>query len=465
MSNLWDGRFEKGISDIMKEFNASIDFDQKLAVFDIVGSIAYAGALLKADVITSAEHKSIVSGLKQIEKEITAGEFEFSKEYEDIHMNIEARLTNIIGSAAKKLHTGRSRNEQVVLDEKLYVRAWNAEIKNVLLKFIKNLISLAENNIDYIMPGFTHLQPAQPILFSHYILAYCFKLKRSVQRLDNCAALLNESPIGVGAIAGSVYAVDRKELASELGFSEVSQNSIDAVSSRDFITDFLAALSIIAVDLSQFAEDFIIFSTPQFAFIELPDEYSTGSSLMPQKKNPDALELIRGKTAAVISSLTRILILLKGLPIAYDKDLQEDKLPLFESVENMFLSLSILTDFVLKVKINKKQMLEAAKNGYLEATDIADYLVAKNVPFRDAHHIAGKLVKYAITRKKAFSQLTLQEFKNIHPSFENDIFDFISLENIVARRNNIGGTSLESVQNQILYFEDWFDSISGGELS
>lgn len=449
MSEIWNGRFTEKSNDLMVEFNASIDVDKLLAGYDIKGSIAYANALYAASIVSKHECDEICSGLNTIFNEIRTGIFKYSRGLEDIHMNIEVRLQELIGTAAKKLHTGRSRNEQVVLDEKLYLKSESQKLKDILLNFIDVLVEKASANKDTIIPAFTHLQPAQPILLAHYFLSYAFKTLRHIRRLNYFFEVMDECPLGVGAVSGTTYSLDRKAMAAELGFGDITQNSIDTTSARDFILDFLYLSSIISIDLSNMSEDFIIYSTQYFNMLELPDAFCTGSSLMPQKKNPDALELIRGRCARIISNLNRVQILLKGLPMTYNKDLQEDKEPLFDSLSVVEQDIVIMTEIIRNMKIKKKNLRIAAKKGYMESTDVADYLVTKSVPFREAHHIVGEMVKYLIDRNMLFSDATLNEYRSFSPLFNDDIFEFINLENIVNRHNSIGGTSKESVLKQI----------------
>lgn len=393
---LWGGRFTQPTDKFVEEFTASINFDKRLYHQDIRGSIAHATMLGKQGIIPIADVENIVSGLKAILEQIEAGKFDFSVSLEDIHMNIEARLSEKIGDAGKRLHTGRSRNDQVALDIRLYLRDELVEVSAYIDLLIDSIIHQAEENLGVIMPGFTHLQTAQPILFSHHMMAYHEMLKRDKARMEDCLKRTNVLPLGAGALAGTTFPIDREYVAELLDFAEVTRNSLDSVSDRDFAMEFCAASSILMVHLSRFSEELILWSTSEFKFVELSDSFCTGSSIMPQKKNPDVPELVRGKTGRVNGNLVALLTLMKSLPLAYNKDMQEDKEPLFDTIDTVKGCLKVFADMVREMKINPERMEVAAAAGFSTATDVADYLVRKGIPFRDAHEIVGKTVRYCI---------------------------------------------------------------------
>jgi len=453
---LWSGRFSESTNKLVDNFTASIPFDWKLYKYDIAGSIAHAKMLAKTGIIKKAEADKIVNGLKAIEKEIDANKFKFSIEDEDIHMAVEKRLISLIGDTGKKLHTARSRNDQVALDIRLYLRD---EIKNMISlidKFHKTLVLLAKKNIDVIMPGYTHLQQAQPILFSHYLLAYYEMFKRDRDRLLDCYKRANIMPLGSGALAGTTFPIDREYTAKLLGFDGVTKNSLDTVSDRDFIIEFLSAASIIIMHLSRMSEELIIWSSSEFGFIELPDAFCTGSSMMPQKKNPDVPELVRGKTGRIYGHLISLLTTMKGLPLAYNKDMQEDKEPLFDAVDTIKTSLEIFSEMIKDLRLNRKRIESSMTDGLILATDVADYLVQKGVPFRTSHEIVGKIVSFCIKEKRALTGLTLSEWKRFSSYFKDDILNFASLEKAVERRNHIGGTAKKQVLKRIKEIEKDF---------
>lgn len=453
---LWSGRFSESTNKLVDNFTASMPFDWKLYKYDILGSIAHAGMLAKTGIIKKAEADRIVNGLKAIEKEIDANKFKFSIEDEDIHMAVEKRLISLIGDTGKKLHTARSRNDQVALDIRLYLRD---EIKNIVFlidKFHKTLILLAKKNIDVIMPGYTHLQQAQPILFSHYLLAYYEMFKRDRDRLLDCYKRANIMPLGSGALAGTTFPIDRGYTARLLGFDDITKNSLDAVSDRDFVVEFLSAASIIIMHLSRMSEELIIWSSSEFGFIELPDAFCTGSSMMPQKKNPDVPELVRGKTGRIYSHLISMLVTMKGLPLAYNKDMQEDKEPLFDTVDTIKASLEIFSEMIKGLKLDKKRIESSMADGLILATDVADYLVQKGVPFRTSHEIVGKIVSFCLKGKRPLTDLILSEWKMFSPDFKEDILNFVSFEKAVERRNHIGGTAKKQVLKRIKEIEKDF---------
>ena len=444
-NHLWGGRFNEPTDEFVKIFGASVAFDKTLALYDIEGSIAHATMLMEAKVLTSDELKKILKGLEQVKQEIVSGEFTWSIDLEDVHMNIESRLTEICGEPGKKLHTGRSRNDQVATDIRLYLRDNVQRIQNELQKLLHALLDLAEQENETIMPGFTHLQAAQPISFGHHLLAYFEMFKRDKERLEDSFKRINTMPLGSAALAGTSYPINRERTAELLGFERISLNSLDAVSDRDFAIEFASNASLIMMHLSRFSEELILWSSAQFEFIALPDSFCTGSSIMPQKKNPDVPELVRGKTGRVNGNLIALLTLMKGQPLAYNKDNQEDKEPLFDSVETIYSCLRVFSEMVPTIKANKDNMYQSAIKGYTTATDLADYLVKKGLAFRDAHDVVGKAVAFGIKENKDLSEFTLNELKEFDTSIENDVFEVISLEGSIRSRNHIGGTSPEQI--------------------
>jgi argininosuccinate lyase len=446
---LWGGRFTQPTDKFVEEFTASIDFDKRLYHQDIRGSIAHARMLGKQGIISMADAESIIHGLQDILVRIEAGTFDFSVSLEDIHMNIEARLSAAIGEAGKRLHTGRSRNDQVALDIRLYLRDELVEISAYLDMLIDALLFQAERNLGVIMPGYTHLQIAQPILFSHHMLAYVEMFKRDKGRMEDCLKRLNVLPLGAGALAGTTFPIDREYVAELLEFPEATRNSLDSVSDRDFALEFLSASSILMMHLSRFSEELILWSTSEFGFIELSDGFCTGSSIMPQKKNPDVPELVRGKTGRVYGNLVALLTVMKSLPLAYNKDMQEDKEPLFDTIDTVKGSLKIFADMVREMKVKADAMRVAATRGFSTATDVADYLVRKGLPFRDAHEVVGKAVRFCIERQKELPELSLAEWQSFSTMIEADIFDAITLEASVNARRATGGTALERVMAEI----------------
>lgn len=449
----WSGRFTEDTNQFVEEFTASISFDKRLYRQDIIGSIAHAIMLGERKIITKAEANKIIKGLQGILKDIEGDNFEFLTELEDIHMNIEKRLIERIGDAGRKLHTARSRNDQVALDIRFYLRDEIQAVYDYIERLQGSLINLAKKNIDVIMPGYTHLQRAQPILFSHHMLAYYEMLERDKGRLEDCLKRLNVLPLGAGALAGTTFPIDREAVAKELGFDGVTKNSLDSVSDRDFSIEFLSASSIIMMHLSRFAEELILWSSTEFEFIDLPDAFCTGSSIMPQKKNPDVPELVRGKTGRVYGDLISLLTTMKGLPLAYNKDMQEDKEPVFDAVDTVKDCLRAFSEMLPGIQVKKERMLKAAGGGFSTATDMADYLVRKGVPFRDAHEIVGKCVRYCIEKGKELYDLTLKEFQKFSKAFDKDIFDFITVEKSVNSRDIIGGTALKQVKKRIKEIE------------
>ncbi len=445
----WSGRFKESTDKLVEEFNASISFDKRLYKFDIMGSIAHATVLAKAGVLTQKESKKIIAGLKKVEKEISEGRFSFTPEMEDIHMAVEKRLIEFIGPLGGKLHTGRSRNDQVALDIRLYLRDQIYEIIWLLHGFKNSLVSVAGENIDVIMPGYTHLQRAQPVLLSHHMLAYYEMFKRDTHRLFDCLERVDCMPLGAGALAGSPYALDRTLTAKLLGFPAVTENSLDSVSDRDFVIEFLSAASIIMMHFSRLSEELILWSSQEFGFIELSDAFSTGSSIMPQKKNPDVAELTRGKTGRVYGSLVAVLTTMKSLPLAYNKDMQEDKEPLFDAIDNLKTVLRVYPPMLLTMKVRKEAMLKATGAGFLNATDAADYLTKKGLPFREAHRVAGMAVAYCIDTGKTLEDLTVAEWRNFSDLFAPDIRKAVSIKNSLNTRKIYGGTALETVKKRL----------------
>ncbi len=446
---LWGGRFTQPTDKFVEEFTASIDFDKRLYRQDIKGSIAHARMLGRQGIIAQDDVDSIVEGLGEILARIENGSFDFSVSLEDIHMNIEARLSATIGDAGKRLHTGRSRNDQVALDIRLYLRDELAEINDYLDKLIDSLLLQAERNLDVIMPGYTHLQVAQPILFSHHMMAYVEMFTRDKGRMADCLKRLNALPLGAGALAGTTFPIDREYVAELLEFPEVTRNSLDSVSDRDFALEFISAASILMMHLSRFSEELIIWSTSEFSFIELSDSFCTGSSIMPQKKNPDVPELVRGKTGRVYGNLMALLTVMKSLPLAYNKDMQEDKEPLFDTVDTVKGSLKIFADMVREMKVKSEVMRNAAARGFSTATDVADYLVRKGLPFRDAHEVVGKAVRYCVENRMDLPDLSLETWKGFSELIDADIFDAITLEASVNARRATGGTAPARVKAEI----------------
>ncbi|MDR2400286.1 MAG: argininosuccinate lyase [Deferribacteraceae bacterium] len=446
---LWKGRFSERTNELLDKFNASITFDKRLAEYDICGSLAHVKMLAKQNIISKEDASVIEDALKRILSEIKSGEFRFNIEDEDIHMAVEVRLTEIAGSVGGKLHTARSRNDQVALDLRLYLRDELAKINGKIKDFSLGLLELAEKQLGVIMPGYTHMQIAQPILFSHYLLAYLQMLLRDYARFKEIRQRLNLSPLGAGALAGTTFPIDRRFTAEKLGFAAPTENSIDSVSDRDSVLETLAASSILMMHLSRFSEEIVLYSTSEFAFFELSDAFSTGSSIMPQKKNPDVTELVRGKTGRVYGSLIALLTAMKGLPLAYNKDLQEDKEPLFDTLDTVNAVLEIFPPMLLSMRINSDAMYSAAAKGFSTATDLADYLVLKGESFRNAHEAAGRAVSYSISVGKGLQKLSLEEFRQISPKVEEDVYGFISVEAAVNRRKSYGGTAKEQVLVQI----------------
>lgn len=449
MAKLWAGRFGKETDLEVNDFNSSISFDCRLYKEDITGSMAHAAMLGKQGIIAEEEADKIIEGLKGILKEIEAGKIQFSAEYEDIHMAMEQILTERIGVAGKRLHTARSRNDQVALDMRLYVKKEIGEIKKLVIGFMEELCDSSKKNFDTVMPGYTHLQRAQPVTFGHYMMAYANMMKRDVIRLDNCLEGMDDMPLGSGALASTTYPIDRDFVREQLGFARVTDNSLDGVSDRDYCVELCSALSILMMHLSRFSEEIIAWCSWEFKFVELDDAFSTGSSIMPQKKNPDVCELVRGKTGRVYGSLFTLLTVLKGIPLAYNKDMQEDKELVFDAIDTTKGCLALFTGMLRTMRFRKQRMEDSAKNGFTNATDAADYLVNHGVPFRDAHGIVGQLVLYCIDKNIALDDMSLEEYKAISPVFEEDIYEAISMKTCVEMRNTIGAPGKSAMEQAI----------------
>ena len=454
---LWGGRFEKSTDEMINDFQASINFDKRMYREDIQGSIAHAKMLAKQKIISDDDCKKIVDGLEKILAQIERGEFEFKIELEDIHMNIEKALTDSIGEAGGRLHTARSRNDQVALDTHMFVSRQVMEIMDLICRLQKSLVDSAEKNLGVIMPGYTHLQRAQPILFSHHMMAYVFMFKRDFERFGGVYQRANIMPLGAGALAGTTFPIDREFVSKELMFLSIYQNSLDAVSDRDYILEFLSAASILMVHLSRLSEEIILWCSREFNFVELDDAHCTGSSMMPQKKNPDVPELVRGKTGRVIGHLMAMLTTVKALPLAYNKDLQEDKEGLFDAIDTVKFSLGVFAQIIQGMKIKSENMRRAVEEDFSNATDLADYLVKKGLPFRQAHEISGKLVHHCLERGIYLKDLSTEEFKNFSEKFDDDIHEAIKPETCVNSRNSFGGTSTEQVENQIEAAKKFFN--------
>jgi argininosuccinate lyase len=442
------GRFHKPAAKLVAEYTVSIPFDWRLYPYDITGSMVHAKMLAKQGIISDKEAVSIVNGLAAISKEIEEGKFQFKTELEDVHMNIEARLIELTGEVGRKLHTARSRNDQVALDTRLFARKAITDTVLGLRQLQRALLTVAESNKNVIMPGYTHLQRAQPVLLAHHLLAYFEMLQRDVDRFRDCQKRTDVMPLGSGALAGVAYNIDREFVAKELGFSRISQNSMDAVSDRDFILEYEAAASISIMHLSRLAEEIVLWSSAEFSFIELDDAYATGSSIMPQKKNPDVAELARGKTGRVYGNLMALLTTMKGLPLSYNRDMQEDKEGFFATIDTLLSTMGVFTGMLQTMRVKAENMGQAAGQGYMLATDLADYLVRKGEAFRSAHDIVARLVSYAVEKGKTFQELSLAKYKEFSPLFENDVYA-ITVESSIAARNNIGGTSPEQVHEAL----------------
>ena len=449
MAKMWDARFSKAENPRVNDFNSSISFDSRMYKEDIEGSVAHAAMLGKCGIISKEDSSKIVSELESILNDLESGTLHVDPEAEDIHMFIEQVLTERLGDVGKRLHTARSRNDQVALDIRLYIKKEIGSVLALAEELIKTIADIAEANTDTVMPGYTHLQRAQPVTFAHYVLAYAFMFMRDYDRLTETEIRTSVSPLGSGALATTTYPIDREMVAEELGLYGITQNSIDGVSDRDFLIEFAFDLSLIMMHLSRFSEEIILWSSSEFAYVELDDAYSTGSSIMPQKKNPDIAELVRGKTARIYGDLNTLLVMMKGLPLAYNKDMQEDKEAIFDAIDNSKMCLELFCSMIRTMKVNRNRMRKAAASGFINATDCADYLVRKGMPFRDAYKISGKLVSYCLGKQTDLELLSLDEYRQFSDLFEADIYDAINLDNCVNRRNVPGGPSKTSVEYQL----------------
>ena len=457
MAQLWGGRFTKETDKLVYNFNASISFDKRFYEQDIQGSKAHVMMLAKQGILTDDEKQQILDGLESIRRDVESGKLEITEEYEDIHSFVEANLIDRIGDAGKKLHTGRSRNDQVALDMKLYTRSEITALQGLVVDMLRELLAIMKDNTETIMPGFTHLQKAQPITLAHHMGAYFEMFKRDHMRLKDIYKRMNTCLLGSGALAGTTYDLDRAYTAELLGFDGPTLNSMDSVSDRDYLIELMSALSTIMMHLSRFSEEVIIWNSNEYQFVDIDDSYSTGSSIMPQKKNPDIAELVRGKTGRVYGALTSILTTMKGIPLAYNKDMQEDKELVFDAIDTVKGCLALFTGMLATMKFNKERMLESCRHGFTNATDAADYLVNHGVPFRDAHGIVGKLVLYCIDKKIALDDMSLEEYKEISPVFEEDIYDAISMETCVNKRNTIGAPGPEAMKRVIALHEAYLE--------
>jgi argininosuccinate lyase len=445
----WSGRFSEPVAEMVKKYTASVGFDKRLAEFDIQGSLAHAQMLGAQGIISKKDVSAIENGLAEILAEIQSGKFEWLLDLEDVHLNIEKRLTDKVGDAGKRLHTGRSRNDQVATDVRLWLRAISDDVLAGINKLQSSILELAEQHSETIMPGFTHLQVAQPVTFGHHLMAYFEMLKRDAERFADCRKRINKLPLGAAALAGTSYAINREMVAKTLDFDGVCENSLDAVSDRDFAIEFTAAASILMTHLSRFSEELILWSSPRFAFIDIADRFCTGSSIMPQKKNPDVPELVRGKTGRIYGHLTALLTLMKGQPLAYNKDNQEDKEPLFDTADTLLITLEIYADMLRGIVVNKANMRQAALEGFATATDLADYLVKKGMPFRDAHEAVALAVKHAVKKSCDLADLPLKELQQFSGMIADDVYKVLTLEGSVASRNHIGGTAPSQVKKAI----------------
>ena len=452
---LWAGRFQKETDTLVNDFNASINFDARLYRQDITGSIAHATMLGEQGIIPQEDAQAIINGLKAILSDIEGGGVEFSLENEDIHMNIETILTQRIGEAGKRLHTGRSRNDQVAVDFRLYIKEEIPKIIKMLLDLEDVLVSKAEANLDAVMPGYTHLQRAQPTTFAHYMMAYANMIRRDVTRFEDCLERMDECPLGAGALATSSYPVNRQRTAQLLGFKKPTENSLDSVSDRDYAIEFLSACSLCMMHLSRFSEEIILWCSWEFKFVDLDDAYSTGSSIMPQKKNPDVAELVRGKTGRIYGDLIALLTVMKGLPLAYNKDMQEDKEPVFDAIDTIEMCIPVFGAMLNTLTVRPKNMAKAAAGGFINATDCADYLTKKGMPFREAYMIVGRLVNMCIQSGETLDTLTLRDFRAISSLFDGDIYDALDLRHCVSERKVFGGPSHDDVVRQIDYIKDF----------
>ena len=458
---LWGGRFDKETDSLVNDFNSSIQFDSRMYREDITGSVAHATMLGEQGIISPEESRQIVAGLQEILADIQAGKIQFSEDNEDIHMNIETFLTQRLGAAGKRLHTGRSRNDQVAVDFRMYVRAEIPKIISMLLHLEEVLVRQAEANVDTVMPGYTHLQRAQPVTFGHYMMAYANMLRRDITRFEDCLERMDECPLGAGALAGSTHPLDRARTSQLLGFSKPTENSLDSVSDRDFAIEFLSACSILMMHLSRFSEEIIFWCSWEFKFIDLDDAYSTGSSIMPQKKNPDVAELVRGKTGRVYGSLITLLTVMKGIPLAYNKDMQEDKECVFDAIDTVEMCVPVFAAMLDTMTVRPENMAKAAAGGFINATDCADYLAKKGMPFRDAYTLVGRLVNHCIATGQTLDSLPMEEYKALSPIFEEDVYEALSLKTCVGQRKTMGGPAHDEVLRQIAYIKSFVEERKG----
>ena len=455
---LWSGRFDKNTDALTDELNASIGFDFRMYKQDIAGSLAHSAMLAKQGIISQKDADDIAAGLKDILADIEAGKLTFGNDVEDVHMAVEGELTRRIGQAGKRLQTGRSRNDQVAVDVRLYLKSEIAEIRDMVLALIEELVSIAEENGETVMPAYTHLQRAQPTTFAHYMLAYANMLRRDVTRLEDCLERMDECPLGSGALTATTYPIDREATAKALGFARITQNSLDGVSDRDFVIELESDLSILMMHLSRFSEEICLWCSWEFKFIELDDAFATGSSIMPQKKNPDIAELVRGKTGRVYGDLMAMLTVMKALPLAYNKDMQEDKEPVFDAVDTVKKCLPVFTAMLHSMRLYPENMRKAAQRGFINATDCADYLTRKGLPFRDAYTLVGRLVSHCVETGETLESLPLEEYKKLSPVFDEDVYKAIDLAACVAARKVPGGPAKESVEAQIRYLKDFLSA-------
>ncbi|WP_457551043.1 argininosuccinate lyase [Desulfobacula sp.] len=447
---LWGGRFSLGTDELVEEFNASIDVDKRLYTSDIEGSIAHVKMMANESIILQDEAKTLIFGLEEVRKKIENNEITFSASLEDIHMHIEDALGKVVGDVGKKLHTGRSRNDQVALDVRIYLKKETRIIIDLLTGFQKSLVRMAQNHQDVIMPGYTHLQRAQPVLFSHHMMAYYEMFKRDIDRFEDCFKRIDVMPLGAAALAGTTYPLNREFTRQVLSFAKVSDNSIDSVSDRDFVMEFISHASIAMIHFSRLSEEMVLWSSSEFSFISISDAFTTGSSIMPQKKNPDVAELVRGKTGRVLGNLITILTLMKSLPLAYNKDMQEDKEPLFDTVDTLKICTDVYTRMFGNITIHKDRMYAACTKGFLNATDLADYLVSKGMTFRKAHSISGKAVALCLDQGKELNDMTIEEFKTLSELIEKDVYGFIEIDKMISRRISYGGTGYDNVRKAVL---------------
>jgi argininosuccinate lyase len=459
---LWGGRFTKATDKLTEDFNASIAIDSRMYRQDIQGSIAHAAMLAQQGIISPDERDMIVSGLKEIKVELEAGKLEFTVAAEDVHMNIETLLTAKIGDLGKKLHTARSRNDQVALDVRLYMRDEILAISELILALEEALLTLAQEHLDTIMPGYTHMQKAQPITLAHHLMAYFEMFRRDLGRLEDCQKRLLAMPLGSGALAATGFPIDREFVREQLNFREITRNSLDGVSDRDFAIEFCSFASILMMHLSRFSEELILWSTAEFSFLDFDDAFSTGSSIMPQKKNPDIAELVRGKTGRVYGDLITLLTLMKSLPLAYNKDMQEDKEALFDAVDTVKKCLLVFTPMLLTGKFNKQQMADSARGSFSNATDLADYLVVKGLAFRDAHEVVGKAVLYCIDHKQALEEMSLEQMQQFSTLIEDDVYHSLDIRECVARRKIPGGPAPETVRKALQEAREWMEGMKNG---